>query len=150
MHEKKIMLWLCHGAAPCATLLCVRGMSEEFHIVTRRVLHLKWLSDFFCRRAACCAVLSLEKKIENTGGRVRIRVHACVCVRACVCHRRRKVSGCVWRKPDASVMGTLGLLLLPLVLISQVDEQISSSPNPSPRIPAHMRWNGGGVTRSDR
>lgn len=153
MHEKKIMIWLCHGAASCATLLCVRDVSgalKEFHIVTRRVLHLKWLSDFFCCSAVCCAVLSLEKKIENTGGRVRIRVRTCVCVCVGVCHRRRKVSGCVWRKPDASVMGTLGLLLLPLVLISQVDEQISSSPNPSPRIPAHMRRGGGGVTRSDR
>lgn len=49
------------------------------------------------------------------------------------------MSACVWRKPDARVMGTLGLLLLPLVLISQVDEQISSRPNPSLRIPAHMR-----------
>lgn len=68
MHEKKTMLWLCHGAAPCATLLCVRGMSEEFHIVTRRVLHLKWLSDFFFAAGPRVVLCFLWKRKLRTRG----------------------------------------------------------------------------------
>lgn len=88
MHEKKIMIWLCHGAAPCATLLCVRDVSDalkEFHIVTRRVLHFKWLSDFFLLQCSvlCCAFSGKENR-EHGGSSEKTCTYVCVCAWVCV------------------------------------------------------------------
>lgn len=87
------------------------------------------LSDLFC---AGFSRGRKKRKRENVEGK-----EVCVCL--CVCHqiiKKCQVMSAgslmwVWWGPPPPVP-------FPLVLISQVDEHISSSPNPSPCIPPHM------------
>lgn len=96
--------------------------------VVRRVSHYKRLSELCGCQVCFVQRYRRKREREKAGGRVSI----------CVCHQTIKCQLVsvgslvrVWWGPSPPVPS-------PLVLISQVDEHISSSPNPSPWIPAHM------------
>lgn len=88
-----------------------------------------WLSGLFCAEVS----KKKQKESENAGGVERVYVSLCVCV---LSYHKVSAPVCIgaWCECDGTL---LCLSPSPLVLISQVDEQISSSPNPSPWIPAH-------------
>lgn len=93
-------------------------------------LRIVRLSDLFCAWA------SEREEGKEKGGKCRgSRGYVCLCVCHQIIKKCQVVSGgslmWVWWGPPLPVPS-------PLVLISQVDEHISSNPNPSPCIAPHM------------
>lgn len=110
-------------------------MASRSDDVVRRVSQDKRLLDL-CGCQVCFVQRCLRKskrKARMRGGGASICVSVCVCV---LSYHKVSAPVCIgaWCECDGTL---LCLSPSPLVLISQVDEQISSSPNPSPWIPAH-------------
>lgn len=122
----------------CLIFLCVclltSSMASFSDSVVKRVLHFKRVYELcVCQICFVPAFLEEEKKKEG-----KCRGQRSMLLFVCLPSNHQKVSSYVagslmwvWWGPPPPVP-------FPLVLISQVDEHISSSPNPSPCIPPHM------------